>query len=233
MDVILEYSLHTNVPRFVINNNPLSLVQDFIDDLNLLTSSVSGAKTLLHQCTKALKWAGLDFWADKSRSIVIIKGRSLNTTHFCVRAKKKKNSTDFSSYIPFIHSRPIKFLVWIIDCPICGRNSLDELEKNPVTSLCIIDKSFFNGTQKLWILHHLLIPRIQWPLLVYEVPISHPTKLEQKISSFIRKWLHLHKSTSSLCFYSNDLPSPLPINSITSVLKSAKISGHFKFERIW
>ena len=89
MNVILEYSLHTNVPRFVINNNPLPLVRAFMDDLNLLSSSVSGAKTLLHRCTKALKWAGLDFWADKSRSIVIIKGRSMNTTPFSVSEPKK------------------------------------------------------------------------------------------------------------------------------------------------
>ena len=79
-------------------------------------------------------------------------------------------------------------------------------------SLGIIDKSFFKGTQKLWILEHVLIPRIQWPLLVYEVPISHATQLEQKISSFIREWLYLHKSTSSLCFYSKASPAPLPIN---------------------
>ena len=197
-----------------------------MDDLNLLSSSVSGAKTLLHQCAKALKWAGLDFWSDKSRNIVIIKGKFMNTTPFSV--SEPKNSTDFSSYIPSIHSRPIKFLGQIIDSSISDRNSLDELEKKLVTSLGIIDKSFFNGTQKLWILQHLLIPRIQWPLLVYEVPISHATKLEQKISSFIRKWLHLHKSTSSLCFYSKASPSPLPTNNLTSALKSAKISGHLQ-----
>ena len=137
-----------------------------------------------------------------------------------------ENSTDFSSYIPSIHSRPIKFLGRIIDGSISDRNSLDELENKLVTGLGITDKSFFNGTQKLWTLQHPLISRIQWPLLVYEVPISHATKLGQTISSFIRKWLHLHKSTSSLCFYSKASPSPLPVNSLTSVLKSAEISGH-------
>ena len=187
---------------------------------------MSGAKTLLHWCRKAVKWTSFGFWADKSRSIVIIKERFMNATPFSV--SEPKNSTDFSSYIPSIHSRPIKFLGRIIDGSISDRNSLDELENKLVTGLGIIDKSFFNGTQKLWILQHLLIPRIQWPLLVYEVPISHATKLKQKISSFIRKWkwLHLHKSASSLRFYSKASPSPLPINSLTSVLKSAKISGH-------
>ena len=70
------------------------------------------------------------------------------------------------------------------------------------------------------------IPRIQRALLVYEVPISHVTKLELKISSFIRKWLHLCKPTSLLCFYSQASPCPLSTNSLTSVLNSAKISGY-------
>ena len=53
-----------------------------MDDLNLLPSSEFGAKTLLHWCTKALKWVSLDFQADKSRSIIIIKGKSMNTAPF-------------------------------------------------------------------------------------------------------------------------------------------------------
>ena len=50
--------------------------------------------------------------------------------------------------------------------------------------------------------------------------------MEQKITTFLRKWLRLHRSISSLCFYSSASPCPLPIRSLTSVLKSAKISGH-------
>ena len=51
--------------------------------------------------------------------------------------------------------------------------------------------------------------------------------LEQKVSTFIRKWLHLHKSTSNVCLlYGSCSPCPLPIKSLTSILKSAKISGH-------
>ena len=68
--------------------------------------------------------------------------------------------------------------------------------------------------------------RIQWPSLIYEVPISHATKLEQKISSLIRQWLHLHKSASSFYFYSNTLPRSLPTKHLTSVLKSEKVSDH-------
>ena len=153
--------------------------------LNLLPFLVSGANALLHCSIKALKWADLDFQADKSRTIVIIKRRSLNTTPFSV--SEPKNSTDCCSYIPFIHSRSIKFLGCIIDGSyISDRNSVDEQEKKLITCLGIIDKFFFNGAQKLQILHYLLNPRIQWPLLNYKVLTFLATKLEQKISSFIR-----------------------------------------------
>ena len=48
-----------------------------------------------------------------------------------------------------------------------------------------------------------------------EVPISSVFKLEQNVSFFIRKWLHLHHSTSSLCFYSSASPCPLPIKNLS------------------
>ena len=90
----------------------------------------------------------------------------------------------------------------------------------------IIDSSHFTGSQKLWFLQHLLISRIHSPILIYEVPIYLVSKLEQKASVYIRKWLKLHKSITSLSFYSSVSPCALPGRSITSVLKSSKISGH-------
>ena len=41
--------------------------------------------------------------------------------------------------------------------------TVDELAEKLSDGLKIIDKSPFKGTQKLWILQHLLVPRIQWP----------------------------------------------------------------------
>ena len=46
----------------------------------------------------------------------------------------------------------------IIDGSITDRKSVDELAEKLSGGLKIIDKSPFKGTQKLWILQHLLIP---------------------------------------------------------------------------
>ena len=97
MNIILEYSAQVKVPKFTTNNTELPLLRAFMDDLSLMSSTVSGAQTLLSQCTTALTWAGLEFRVDKSCSIVIIKGRSMNTTPFSV-SKAKINQ---SLYLPF------------------------------------------------------------------------------------------------------------------------------------
>ena len=151
-------------------------------------------------------------------------GRTKILTFIFQYKHQAKDQAEPSSSIPSIHSRPVKFLGRIMDGSLSDRNSSLELADKLLAGLTTIDRSHFTGTQKLWILQHLLIPRIQWPLLIYEVSISLAFKLEQKV--FIRKWLHLHHSTSSLCFDSSASPCPLPIKSLSSALKASKISGH-------
>ena len=116
--------------------------------------------------------------------------------------------SDFTNYIPLIHAVPVKFLGSLTD-----ENSIDELQQKLVLGLNIINKSSFKGTQKLWILQHLLIPRIPWSLLIYEISISHASFLEKKISKFISKWLNIHSSTTEISLYSSIPPCPLPIKS--------------------
>ena len=90
------------------------------------------------------------FRAGKSRSIVIVSGKSMNTTSFYVT--EPSASSDFTNYIPSIHSMPVKFLGRIINGSLTDQNSIDELQQKLVLGLIIINKSSFKDTQKLWIL---------------------------------------------------------------------------------
>ena len=225
INIVIEYAV-TSSASSVIHSNKVGLprVRAFMDDINLMSTSVAGTQDLLSKCVEALSWAGMSFRPDKSRSAVIIKGKSLNTTPFKVR--EPSSPTDFSCYIPSFHSQPVKFLGRIIDGSLSDRKSVSELEKKLLTGLNVINKSSFTGAQKLWILQHLLIPKVQWALLIYEVSISCASLLERKVSVFIRKWLNIHSSTTDLCLYSPISPCPLPLKSLTEVLRSSKISGH-------
>ena len=90
------------------------------------------------------------------------------------------------------------FLV-TIDGSVSDRNSSAELIVKLLARLSVIEKCHFTSTQKCWVLQHLLI---LWPLLIYKIPISLAFKMEQKVSVFYPKRLHVHHSTSSLCFHS-------------------------------
>ena len=79
----------------------------------------------------------------------------MNTAPFSV--SKTSVHPEVSSPIPSIYSRPIKFLGRIINASVLDRNSSAELTDKLLVELGVIDESHFTGTQKLWILQHLLI----------------------------------------------------------------------------
>ena len=214
INVVIEYICNCHVFREANLNSPC--IKAFMDDLFLQTSSVVSTELLLQRCTFVLSWARMSFRASKSRSIVIQNGRVLDVSPF---------SFD-NEAIPSIHSNPVRFLGRSIDVSLCDRQVVSAFKDQVLYGLELINKSFHRGIHKVWILQHLFIPRLRWPLLIYEISVSIVLQLEQKISSHLRSWLRLHHSTTNICLYSSISPCPLPIKSLTSVLKAAKVSGH-------
>ena len=60
----------------------------YLDTFQAVSSTVSGALTLPSQCTAAVTWIELKFRADKSCSIVIIKGVYEHNTFFCFKSNR-------------------------------------------------------------------------------------------------------------------------------------------------
>ena len=75
------------------------------------------------------------FRADKSHSIVIARGKSMNTTLFYIT--EPSTPSDFTNYTPSIHSVPVKFLGRIINGSLTDRNSIGELHQKLVLGLNI------------------------------------------------------------------------------------------------
>ncbi|XP_057296162.1 uncharacterized protein LOC130625104 [Hydractinia symbiolongicarpus] len=218
ISVIIEYvcaeeELESCVPPGDSDHPP---VKAFMDDIFLMSSSVPQTQNLLDRCVTALHWAGMGFRPSKSRSIFIANGKVLDQSPFGVLQEP----------IPFIHANPVKFLGRTINSTLSDSTVVQQVIVNPVEQVKLIDKSSHRGIHKVWFLHHILIPRIRWPFLIYKVPISRIVSLEQKFSFFIRKWLRLHHSISNISLYSASSPCPLSLKCQSSVIKSAKISGH-------
>ena len=160
----------------------------------------------------------MSFRASKSRSLVISNGRCKDKLFQVCNPKSTSVET-----IPSISTSPVTFLGRVISASL---SDVEQVTEAICDGLKAIDKCHLKGIQKVWILHHLLIPCARWPLLIYEFPITSVRKIEQKISSYIRKWLRLYHSISNLALYSSVSPCFLPLHSLSSVLKTAKISGH-------
>ena len=78
-----------------------------------------------------------------------------------------------------------------------------------------VDKSGLPGKFKAWIYQHGILPRLLWPLLVYDVPLTTVEGFERKVSGYLRRWLGLPRSLSSIALYGCENKLRLPFSSLT------------------
>ena len=85
-----------------------------------------------------------------------------------------------------------------------------------------IDKSGLPGRFKAWLFQHAVLPRILWPLLVYDIPITTVESLERAISNRLKRWLGLQKCLSGAALYGNSNALRLPCSSLMEEFKITK-----------
>ncbi|KAJ7995782.1 hypothetical protein DPEC_G00248160 [Dallia pectoralis] len=86
-----------------------------------------------------------------------------------------------------------------------------------------LERSGLPGKYKVCGYQHGILPRLLWPLLVYEVPLTTVETLERRINSFLRRWLFVPKSFCSIGLYSSGSKLQLPITSVVEEFKTAKV----------
>lgn len=86
-----------------------------------------------------------------------------------------------------------------------------------------MERSGLRGKYKIWGYQHGILPRLLWPLLVYEVPLTIVEALERKINNYLRRWLSVPKSFCSIGLYSSGSKLQLPITSVVEEFKATKV----------
>ena len=212
-NLFLEYVNQLPVKRYLLENgNPLPLLRGFMDDISAMTVSVAHARSVLQALEKVLSWARMKAKASKSRSCIIKSGRCLDVAPFEIGGDG----------IPSLQQNPIKTLGRVIDGSLTDRKSKHELHQKAFDGLKIIDKSHLTGVMKVFTYQNILLQRLCWPLMIYEIPLSWVERMEQRIDVFLRKWLGLHKSLSNVALFCKHSPCPLPIASIITEFKKRK-----------
>ncbi|KAJ8412683.1 hypothetical protein AAFF_G00116340 [Aldrovandia affinis] len=98
----------------------------------------------------------------------------------------------------------------------------DQLREETIKGLVSIDKTLLPGKLKLLCLQFGLLPRLMWPLTVYEIPMTKVEKLERTVSSYIKKWLGLPRCLSNIGLYGHGALE-LPVSSLTEEYKCTKV----------
>lgn len=172
--------------------------------LTVTTTSVPGGRWILQGLEKLISWARMSFKPVKSRAMVLKKGKV--TDKFCFLLD--------GTTIPSITEKPVKSLGKVFDCSLSDTAAIQTTIKELETWLSAVDKSGLPGRFKAWTYQHSVLPRVLWPLLVYEVALSTVETLERKISSYLRRWLGLPRSLCSAALYGKTNKLQLPFSSL-------------------
>ncbi|KAL4234862.1 hypothetical protein ACF0H5_006504 [Mactra antiquata] len=183
-----------------------------MDELTLTTTTHVQARWMLTALTDVALWSRMKFKAAKSTSLIIKKGKT--TDRFTLPVHNEE--------IPSITKSPIKCLGKWFDASLQDRDNVKRLVAQVKDGLKKIECSNLPGKYKAWLYQHALLPRLIWPMMLYEVPSLTIESLERITSSHLRKWLGVPPSFSSVGLYEKSNQLQLPLSSLVEEFKTAK-----------
>ncbi len=173
--------------------------------------SIQGTQWILSALEKMATWSCLQFKPEKSRSLSILKGK-LTGNIFNIQG----------SEIPTIQDQRIRCLGKQYGSSLKDSGNLTNIKAQLNTWLKAIEHSQLLGRFKVWCFQYGIIPRLQWPFLLYDFPLSQVEGMERLCSKFLRKWLGVPPSFSAINLYSKTSKLPLPVSSVVEEFKAAK-----------
>ncbi|KAK1786543.1 hypothetical protein P4O66_002996 [Electrophorus voltai] len=121
--------------------------------------------------------------------------------------------------------QPVKILGKLFHASLKDSAAIQKSNDKLGAWLTKVDKSGLPDRFKAWIYQHSILPRVLWPLLVYEVPLTTVESLERKISSFLRKWLGFTQSLTSTALYGTSNILQVPFSVLIEEFKVARTKG--------
>ncbi|MCG8432275.1 MAG: hypothetical protein MJA29_14040, partial [Candidatus Omnitrophica bacterium] len=184
----------------------------FMDDTTVLTSEEDQARNMLQRLDKLVEWCYMKFKPKKSRSLSLKKGKFDGTVSFTVADQR----------IPTVEDEPVKSLGRVYDATLKDTGAVQKTKEFAENGLNTIDKSCLIGKFKIWCLQFMLIPKLLWPLLIYEISTSTVESIEAKINRYTRKWLGVPPGLTDVALYCRSAKLKLPFKSLVEEYKAGK-----------
>ena len=183
----------------------------FMDDIATTTGNLVQTKHLLDRMEEKLSGAGLEVKTEKCRSLVIIKGEVSNKTPL-IGGKP----------ITSITEKPVKYLGKQYNRTLTEKEQIEETKRELKRSLRKIEKCKVPGRYKAWMIQHMLLPRLLWPLTIYNFPSSQVEAMQRQITAKLKKWLGIPKTLSVDCMYTRSGKLQLPLTELSEEHAAAK-----------
>lgn len=133
----------------------------------------------------------MSFKPAKSRSLVLRKGKVADEFRFCLGDTR----------IPSVSEMPVKSLGKLFTSDLKDKVARQAASDDLSSWLSTVDRSGIPGKFKAWNYQHGILPRLLWPLLIYEVLITTVESFERRINHFVRRWLGLPRSLNSIALH--------------------------------
>ena len=137
------------------------------------------------------------------------------------QVQKKEIKIDGKA-VTSLQEMPVKYLGKKYTSDLGEKQQIDLIEQQLKSDLKKIDKCKLPGRYKCWIVQHMLLLILMWPLNIYNVPMYKIEVMQRKITVALKRWLRIPKSFSSDCLYSRSSKLRLPFTSLSEEVKSAK-----------
>ena len=184
----------------------------YMDDVSTTTRTVTQTHHLLEEISKFFRWGRLEVKPSKCRALVLERG------------VPKKIPVYWEKHeITSVLTKEIKYLGKEYNFTLTDRQQMEKTLKTLEDGLKKIDRTRIAGKNKCWIIQNMLIPRLMWPLTIYDFPQSRVEGLERKVTAHLKKWLGIPKSLSTDLLYARSAMIRLPYSSIVEEVKVARV----------
>ena len=90
--------------------------------------------------------------------------------------------------IQSIQEEPVKFLGKWYNANLNEKAQIDGIVKRVREDLKKVEKCRLPGRYKAWVVQQMLMPRLMWPLSIFNVPMSTIETIQKLITQALKRW---------------------------------------------
>ena len=124
--------------------------------------------------------------------------------------------------IPSPKKHLIKCLGKWFDASLKDHNNVNRLCQQVKDGMKTTDKTQLLGKHNAWMYQHGLLPRLIWPLTLYEIQKTAVAVLERTVSKYLRRWLGVPPSFTNIRLYGKTTKLQLPLSYVLEEFKVSK-----------